>query len=124
MTSDIFNLSSGAASEHPVFDLRIDAADEGAPKPPHRDPLIAEFVSWLESAPVNEQAKVVGVLSGAIAEDTAVRQLASRISLAAAKRGVRVNRRTLHHPEDKALPPQARRKIVALWRAPDEPAKA
>ncbi len=120
MPNDIFNLSSGAASEHPVFDLRIDAVDEGAPKPAHRDPLIAEFVSWLESARLNEQAKIVGILSGAIAEDTAVRQLASRISLAAAKRGVRVNRRTLYHPEDTALPIAARRKVVALWRVPDE----
>jgi hypothetical protein len=88
-----------------------------------KDPAQAAILKVLLEGEPEKTAKAVGFTrTGDKSIDDATDTLASKVSLAARKHGVKVIRRTTVHPHDVHKPSHEQRHVVALWRAKDEPA--
>jgi hypothetical protein len=85
-----------------------------------RDPEQAAILKAILTFKPMTQAKAVGFTrTGNKAVDDKTENLASKVSLAARKHGVKVIRRTTVHPHDVNKPSHEQRHVLALWRAAD-----
>ena len=115
---------SGNILDFPDFDMDVPEISrsngrKAGPAFP-RDPEQAAILKALLSFEPMKQAKAVGFTrTGNKAVDEKTENLASKVSLAARKHGVKVIRRTTVHPHDVSKPSHAQRHVVALWRAAD-----
>ena len=97
--------SNGRASSGPAFP---------------RDPEQAAILKAILTFKPMTQAKAVGFTrTGNKAVDDKTENLASKVSLAARKHGIKVIRRTTVHPHDVNKPSHEQRHVLALWRAAD-----
>ena len=115
---------SGNILDFPDFDMdvpeisRVNTGKRGPAFP--RDLEQAAILKALLSFEPMKQAKAVGFTrTGNKAVDEKTENLASKVSLAARKHGVKVIRRTTVHPHDVSKPSHEQRHVVALWRAAD-----
>jgi hypothetical protein len=115
--------------DFPDFDMDVPeisraAGSKSGPAMP-RDPEQCKILEALLTFKPMQQAKAVGfVRTGDKAVDEKTENLASKVSLAARKHGIKVIRRTTVHPHDAHKPSHEQRHVVALWRAKDEDASA
>jgi hypothetical protein len=87
-----------------------------------KDPVQHAILTVLLNGTPEKTAKAVGFTrTGDKSIDEATDNLASKVSLAARKHGIKVVRRTTVHPNDVHKPSHEQRHVVALWRAKDEP---
>jgi hypothetical protein len=90
-----------------------------------KDPEQAAILTALLGFEPMKQAKAVGFTrTGDKAVDEKTENLASKVSLAARKHGIKVIRRTTVHPHDVNKTSHEQRHVVALWRAKDEDTNA
>lgn len=90
-----------------------------------RDPQQAAILTALLNGVPEKTAKAVGFTrTGDKSVDDATENLASKVSLAARKHGVKLIRRTTVHPHDVNKPSHEQRHVVALWKAKDFDASA
>lgn len=115
--------------EFPDFDMDIPeisrafTAKRGPAMP--KDPEQAAILTALLGFQPEKQAKAVGFTrTGDKTVDERTENLASKVSLAARKHGIKVIRRTTVHPHDVNKPSHEQRHVVALWRAKDEDTNA
>lgn len=116
--------------DFPDFDMdvpeisRASGRGKSGPAMP-RDPEQAAILKALLTFEPMKQAKAVGFTrTGDKSVDEKTENLASKVSLAARKHGIKVIRRTTVHPHDVSKPSHEQRYVVALWRAKDEDASA
>lgn len=116
--------------DFPDFDMdvpeisRVGSQRSGGPAMP-RDPEQKKILEALLKFEPMKQAKAVGFTrTGDKTVDEKTETLASKVSLAARKHGIKVIRRTTVHPHDVSKPSHEQRHVVALWRAKDEDASA
>jgi len=118
---------SASALDFPDFEMevpeitRVGGTRGNGPALP-KDPATRAVIEALKGfEPGSKSAKFLGFTkTGNPDIDRATEKLASNVSLAAGKHGLRVTRRTMPHPHDVNKPSHERRHVVAVWRAADK----